>query len=202
MKLKAIADQIQYETDVLKGREMKDTTFESQNTYPDAVTASEAFRGSVAKLLNVDAWSNLSSFSADFRLHDQTGRPKPGGQPQLGDYIQIILPGPMPENWVRVVHVSSEEKRVEFTVQPSHNPQEKNSNEIEHFFTQSARSTFRVEWVGNTIMASEIGQQEAINNQGSQAGERAVINTVIAEAGWLFYQKIQWKLLTDYLVHL
>ncbi|RYF46254.1 MAG: hypothetical protein EOO39_50045 [Cytophagaceae bacterium] len=94
-----------------------------------------------------------------------------------------------------------EENRVEFTVHPSKDPQEAQSEAIKHFFQEQASSTFRVERIGTTIRASEIGQDEAINNQEPQAGDRAMINTAIAEMGWLFYQRLQWKLLTDYLVH-
>jgi hypothetical protein len=202
MKIREVADRLKHEADALTGEEMKDTTYASQNIFPDEATAQEAFRRSVEKLVHIDSWSDLSMFTADFRLHNHSGSPKPGGQPQVGDYIQIILPGPMPENWVRINHMATEEKRVEFTVQPSKDPREPESDEIKHFFTQHARSTFRVELDGTTITASEIGEHEAINNQGPQAGDRPVINTVIAEGGWLFYQKIQWKLLTDYLVHL
>lgn len=201
MKLKAIVDQIQHETQVLTGNETKDRTFVSENQFSDETVALAAFGRSVEKLLNVNGWSGLSLFAADFHLHDPAGQPKPTGRPQRGDYIQISLPSPAPENWVRIVHTAEEEKRVEFTVQPSNDPRRGESGKVEHFFDQQARSTFRVELSGNIITASEIGKQEAINNQGSQAGDRAVINTVIAEAGWLFYQKIQWKLLTDYLVH-
>jgi hypothetical protein len=201
MKLKSIADQIQHETNVVQGDETKDKVYSSQNTFPDEAAALDAFERSKEKLWNVNGWSSLSMFTADFVLHDPNGKPKSGGAPQIGDYIQIILPGPTPENWVRVVHTASEEKRAEFTVQPSKDPREKQSDEVKHFFHSEASSTFRVELAGNTISAFEIGKQEGINNQGAQAGDRGIINTVIAEGGWLFYQKIQWDLLTDYLVH-
>ena len=202
MELKAITDRIQHETEVLKGDETRDLLYASQHTFPDEVTAGEAFGRSTQKLWNVEGWSDLSSFTADFRLYDPTGQPKPGGEPQLNDYIEVILPGPAPTNWVRVTHKAADDKRAEFTVQPSPDPTATNTTEVVHFFRQEARSTFRVERTGNTITASEIGENEGINNQEPQAGDRAIINTVIAEAGWLFYQKIQWKRLTDYLVHL
>ncbi|MDB5242055.1 MAG: hypothetical protein JWP57_2680 [Spirosoma sp.] len=202
MKIRAITDRLQHEADALTGADMKDTTYTSQNTFPDEATAQEAFRRSVEKLVDVDGWSDLSMFTADFQLNDSTGKPKPGGHPEIGDYIHIVLPGPMPENWVQVTNMATEAERVEFTVQPSRDPREPESDEIKHFFQQHARSTFRVELAGTAIKASEIGEDEAINNQGPQAGDRPVINTVVAEGGWLFYQKIQWKLLTDYLVHL
>ena len=200
MKIKAIVDQLQHETKVLRGEEARTITYASEHTFPDERAASEAFGRSIGKLLNVNGWSGLSSFTADFVLHDSTGDPKPSGPPQVGDFIQVILPGPLPENWVRVTHTSTDEKRVDFTVQPSHDPRGTNPAAIEHFFNQKARSTFRVALAGNVIKAFEIGTNEEINNQEPQAGERAVINTVLAEGGWLFYQKLQWKLLTDYLV--
>ena len=202
MKLKPIIDQLQHEAGVVQGDETKDKTYTSQNTFDSPAEARKAFNRSVDKLLSVNDWSALSSFSADFILHDQTGAPKASGPPQTGDYIQISLPGPMPENWVQVIDTAVKENQVEFTVQPSHDPQKKQSDEVEHFFHQGATSTFRVELVGNTVIASEIGRNEGINNQEPQSTARSVINTVIAEGGWLFYQKIQWKLLTDYLVHL
>lgn len=59
--------------------------------------------------------------------------------PAVSDHILIQLPGPLPENWVRVVD--------------------------------------RV-----------------------QEGNRATVNILITETGWLFYQQFQWETLTDYLL--
>jgi hypothetical protein len=73
---------------------------------------------------------------------------------------------------------------------------------VEHFFTKEASSTFRVDLIGTTLWACEIGQNERINNHGEEAGARALVNTVIAEGGWAGVQKLQWDSLTQYLVHL
>lgn len=202
MANKEITEQIKQEAKVVQGEETKDKVYASQQRFLDQASAQDAFRRSVEKLLNVNGWSGLSMFTADFVLHDPTGKPKAGGPPQVGDCIKIILPGPMPENWVRVVDTTTQENRVEFTVQPSKDPRNKQSDEVEHFFHAEASSTFRVELSDTTITASEIGKHEGINNEGPEARDRALINTVIAEGGWLFYQKLQWKSLTDYLVHL
>lgn len=201
MKLKTIVDQLQHETKVIQGEATKDMTYASHTTFPNELAAAEAFASSVKKLLNVNGWSALSSISADFALYDPVGRPKPEGPVDLDDFIRIELPGPTPQNWVRVIHQATGEQLAEFTVQPCPDPLGNKPDQIEHFFAEQARSTFRVELVGCTISAFEIGQHEGINNQQPQAGERGLINTLIAETGWLFYQKIQWKLLTDYLVH-
>lgn len=202
MKGKAITDQIQHEVEVAQGDATNDVEYSSRHTFSDEVTAKEAFVRSVEKLLNVNGWSALSNFTADFALFDPVGRSKPDGPVEEGDFIRIVLPGPLPQNWVRVIHKAMQEKQAEFTVQPSADPGDDKPEKIAHFFCQSARSTFRVVLSGTTISAYEIGEHEAINNQGPQAGDRAILNTLIAEAGWLFYQKLQWKLLTDYLVHL
>ena len=200
MKLKSIVDQFEHEVKVVQGKATKDRVYASYRTLPDELTAKYAFATSVAKLLNVHGWSALSSISADFELYDSIGKAKPDGPAKVGDFIQIILPGPAPANWVRIIHDTLTETCAEFTVQPCADPTAGESDQIEHFFDQQARSTFRVALDGCTISAFEIGQQEAINNQQPQAGGRAFVNTLIAETGWLFYQKIQWQLLTDYLV--
>lgn len=201
MEEKSLPDQIEQEEQIPVGAAVRNTAFGSQNTFADEATAIEAFSRSVEKLLNVNAWSDLSSFTADFTLYDQAAQPKPDGTIEPGDYILINLPGPLPKNWVRVTDKQLDECWAEFTVQPSADPAEANSGEVVHFFTDQARSTFRVERSGTRIMAAELGQNEVINNH-EKAGDRAIVNTAIAEGGWLFYQKIQWKLLTDYLVHL
>lgn len=202
MERKPIIDRIEHEVQALQGNATKDVSYSSERTLASAADAWEAFKLAVSKLLNVDGWSGLSSLTADFQLHNASGQPKPNGHPQVGDYIRIALPGPIPENWVRVSHVANAENRVEFTVRPSPDPHHTNSGQIDHFFHKEAKSTFRIELLDQTITASEIGQQEGINNQQPEAGNRAAINTVIAEGGWLGYQKFQWKLLTDYLVGL
>lgn len=202
MNLKSLADKVQHEVDVMQGNATRDVSYVSQNTFADEAATDEAFARSVGKLLHVNGWSGLSTFTADFRLYDQHGQPKPEGKAEPGDYVNIILPGLMPENWVRVIACSAQENRVDFTVQPTHDPGKTNPEQIDHFFSEEARSIFRVERAGTTVTASEIGRDEAINNQQPAAGDRAIINTTIAEGGWLFYQKLQWKLLTDYLVHL
>ena len=201
MKLKAIVEQIQYENKVVQGEATREMTYESHHTYSDESMASTAFANSIVKLLNVNGWSALSSLSADFALHDSVGKAKPDGPVEIGDFIQIDLPGPTPQNWVQVIHRQLSENLAEFTVKPCPDPLANKPDQIDHFFAEQARSTFRVDVSGCTISAFEIGQHESINNQQPQAGERGLINTIIAEAGWLFYQKIQWKLLTDYLVH-
>jgi hypothetical protein len=202
--LKKIVEKAKEEVRILKGEETVDKLFTSENDYPDIETARQAFARSKEKLFDVDAWSELPGISSTFQLHDKLGTRKEGAKPEVGDYIWIDLPGPLPKNWVQVVSLSETEMQAGFTVSPSENPQERatpGEAETKHFFTQDATSTFVVELQGTRLVAKEIGKDEVINNQGEEAGSRKVINTLIAEGGWAFFQRVQWQKLTDYLVH-
>jgi hypothetical protein len=199
MKTSNIGDAIQHGIDLLKGDDAVDKTFCSEKNHPDDQSALRAFARAKEKLFDVNRWSDLSSLTADFVLHDAAGQQKPSGRPAVGDTIRLELPGPTPVNWVSVTQVVDEERKAQFTARPCADPFAI-ENRTDHFFSDESTSTFRVEWVGTTITACQIGQNERINNQDSETGVRAVVNTVIATTGWLFYQKIQWKTLMDYLV--
>jgi hypothetical protein len=203
MSLGDFLDNAKREAQVLKGDATKDTRFSSEHSYPDDASAAEAFARAREKLFNVDAWSTLPGFSAKFGLYDRDGLRKTDG-PAVGDCVRITLPGPLPENWVMVTDVRTGLQEAQFTVSPCGNPKaraESTVGEVAHFFGGEATSTFRVELQGNTLVASEIGRNERINNQGDEAGGRAVVNTLIAESGWALFQEMQWKKLTDYLAH-
>lgn len=204
MGLKKWICKIIGEKKVIKGEVWKDKTFSSKNTFPSRETASNEFKKSIDKLFDVSLWSEMPGISSTFELHTAMGEQKNRIKPQVNDYIKILLPGPLPENWVIVTDVKENENLAEFTVSPSEDPtkRKKNQKEIKHFFIDEATSTFRVELRSNSIYAYEIGKNEGINNQKEkEAGKRKFINTIIAEGGWAGFQKIQWKKLTDYLVH-
>jgi hypothetical protein len=200
-----IIKSVKKEGKVIKGEETKDKEYSSENTYPDPAAAGEAFSRSKQKLFDINAWSDLPGLTSAFVLHDHRGQPKPAGGPEPGDFILIELPGPLPENWVKITSVHAGEKEAEVVVHPSHSPKNREAaagGETEHFFSSEASSTFRVRLDGNTVRAWEIGRNERINNHGTEAGNRGVINTLVAEGGWAFFQRMQWKKLTQYLVHL
>lgn len=203
MNIKKLVDSVKEEVEALQGGQTKDKRYESTYTYPDESTARQALAGAQAKLFAVDAWSNLPGLTATFTVHNPQGKPTAGLPLGVGDYILIDLPGPLPYNWVRVVGMDQTEDAAEFTVVPSEKPQSQDSEQgapIEHFFTDEATSTFRVERQGTRLMASETGHNERVNNEGSTAGQRSVVNTLIAAGGWAVFQKSQWMKLTDYLV--
>lgn len=201
MGIRKIFEGILQEIKVLKGEATKDKLYTSQRRFPDPVAAAEAFARAKEKLFDVDGWSNLSGLTSTFELYDQKGQKSPKKVPEVHDFIRIMLPGPVPENWVTVTDVKMDKNEASFTVSPSRDPQEADED-IEHFFIDEASSTFRVNLQGDMLHAAEIGKNEGINNQGKDAGNRELLNVLISEGGWAAFQELQWKKLTNYLVHL
>jgi hypothetical protein len=204
MGLKDIVNNVKKEIDVLRGEEVKDKEYGHENAYPDEEQARQALEHSKQKLFAVDRWSDLPGINSTFQLFDAAGNKSGAGRPEVGDFIKIILPGPTPENWVEVLSIREEEDFAEFVVSPSPAPASHtdNTEAVQHFFGKEATSAFRVERQGNLLKAYEIGRNERINNQGAEAGDRAIVNTLVAEGGWAGFQALQWDKLTRYLVHL
>lgn len=201
MDIKDIYRNLKRKVKVLEGEESRNQHFSSQNDFPDEATARKAFERAKKKLFDVNSWSELPGFSSEFKLYNDRGELRSVKKPEVGDYVLINLPGPAPANWVKVVGVKEEGSMAEFIVSPSEDPKEKGTKEIKHFFIDEATSTFRVKREHKSIFAHEIGKNIAINNEGEEAGDRGIINTIIAGSGWAGLQKVQWEKLTDYLVH-
>lgn len=184
-------------------KKSKDKTYSSHNDFGNGQLARELFQKSKEKLFSVNQWSKLPGITASFQLFGPMGEKRTTDRPQINDYIKIVLPGPFPENWVIVNNIVENEQLANFTVSPSESPADKwlQSEEIEHFFIKEATSTFQVQIKGNKIYAHEIGKNEAINNEGYEAGKRKLINTLLAEGAWAGFQAYQWEKLLDYLVH-
>ena len=192
---------IMEEVKILMGQGSKDKLYSSQNSFSDRQAAAKAFERSKEKLFDVNRWSDLPGITSKFELHDNRGNRTEAKKPETGDFIRILLPGPVPENWVEVTHLKEEMDMAEFRVNPCRDPQE-NEEDVEHFFVKEASSTFKVELKETTIHAHEIGENEGVNNQDDvEAGKREAINTLLAAGGWAVFQELQWKKLTEYLVH-
>ncbi|GAB2767026.1 hypothetical protein [Salinimicrobium soli] len=179
-----------------------DKTYSSEKKFSSELQAKQEFERSVQKLFHVNQWSDLPGITSKFVLFDKHGNEKDEPEPEFNDFIKILLPGPFPENWVMVTDIKKGDNFAEFTVSPSIDPTEEQDGErkIEHFFIDKATSTFRVELRGDTLTAWEIGKREGINDD-EEAGDREILNSSLAIGGWAFAQKVQWKKLTDFLVH-
>ncbi|WP_162416000.1 hypothetical protein [Cyclobacterium roseum] len=202
--VQSLKDKILKEIKVLKGEKGKDKVFSSKNEFDTLKEAREAFSRSKDKLFEVNQWSQMPGITSHFELFGPDGTRKQSGRVSIGDYILIRVPGPVPENWVEVISLLDQDELAEFVVSPSEMPQEGRHNEekVSHFFRDKATSTFRVKRVETCLIAYEIGKNEIVNNEGEQAAGRDWINTLMAGGGWLGFQKLQWKNLTEYLIHL
>ncbi|MDO6391728.1 hypothetical protein Q4E40_16450 [Pontibacter sp. BT731] len=203
MGIKKIVNKVKEEVKVLRGEESKDKRYRNEQDYPDVASAQAAFEESKKKLFNVNLWSQLEGINSTFELHDARGQKTTAEMPDIGYFVKITLPASNVENWVNVSGIRIEDKLAEFTVHPSEKPNPPADEEAvtKHFFTKEASSTFRVELQGTTLIASEIGRDEYINNKGEESGARSMLNTLIAEGGWAGFQGLQWDKLTSYLVH-
>lgn len=197
-----VTGKIKGEKKVIEGEATKDKTYSSENEFPNRQDAEREYKRAVAKLFNINQWTEMPGINSTFTMYNNDGTKKATGKPKLQDFMKILLPGPSPENWVIVTDIKENDKSAEFTVSPSKDPTEikEDQDKIKHFFIKEATSTFKVELRGNTIYGYEIGRNEGINNE-QDAGQRKLINTLISEGGWAGVQKLQWKKLTDYLVH-
>ncbi|MFT2011025.1 hypothetical protein ACMA1I_20305 [Pontibacter sp. 13R65] len=204
MGLKDLINKAKKEVKVLQGEESKDKLFSNENEFPDTATAKEAFERAKKKLFDVNLWSDLEGINSTFELYDDHGRRTTEPMPKVGYYVRIILPGTDIENWVNISDVQVQENMAQFTVHPSEKPAPLTTEDevVQHFFTKEASSIFRVVREGNVLKGFEIGKNEIINNQGEEAGDRKMLNTMIAEGGWAGFQDLQWEKLTRYLVHL
>ncbi|MEX2566523.1 MAG: hypothetical protein WD431_11315 [Cyclobacteriaceae bacterium] len=201
--VQSIKEKILKEIKVLKGKNAKDKIYYSKNEFKTLQDTKEAFNRSKTKLFDVNKWSEMPGITSTFELYDGNGLGKSGKPIETGDYILINLPGPLPDNWVKVTSMVDQEEMAEFVVGPSEKPinQTDDKEKVEHFFSEEATSTFRIKRVGTILYAYEIGKDETINNEWDETGDREWINTLMTGGGWLGFQKVQWKNLTDYLVH-
>ncbi|MEX0771680.1 MAG: hypothetical protein WD038_00855 [Balneolales bacterium] len=185
----------------LKGEPVKDKVFSSEHEYTDNKTAVTEFKRSKDKLFNVDKWSGMHGLTSTFELYGEHGNQLPDAKVKEDHFIRIVMPGPSPENWVRVIELRDHKDVAYFVVSPSEDPTDKHNGKIEHFFVKEATSTFKVELKGKRIFAYEIGKNEGVN-LGEYAGKRDIINILLSSGGWAGFQRIQWNNLTNYLVHL
>ena len=194
--------EIKEEAKVIKGEKSKDKVYSSARQFENEAAAKEAFNEATRKLFDVNAWTNIPAIAnSAFELYSERGQPLHRPRVEKGDFIKIDLPGPLPFYWVMVTEVSEGDHEAQFTVKPTYDPTDDDDKQVtDHFFQEQARSIFRVERNGKEITAMEIGINEAINNQKLEAGDKALINTLVSEGGWAGIQKYQWKNLTDYLV--
>lgn len=173
--------------------------FSNHRKYASSALAISEFEHARSRLFRLNDWSNLGAFTANFVLYDSSFIRK-SSLLEVGSYIKITFPLPVPVNWVKVTEIFVDDSLAYFVVHPTVNPEDNTSETVAHFLKKQAKSVFKIERKGSTVYGYEIGQNELINNTGKQSGGRKIINTLMAWGGWLGLQRYQWGKLTNYFV--
>lgn len=170
-------------------------------TAESKITAKELYHKTKERLLDVINWDKLSkAVPSYFNLCDSKGNLK-DGTPIPGDHIRIGLPAPTSTegkgfDWVRVEKLQCEESENEnniyITLRPSSNPYGK-SNEVAHFYSKNASSTFVIEQMNNNVTASYYGRNEFPNLKDVHSFLNKLRNILVATGGHMGLSKIQWK---------
>lgn len=173
--------------------------FKSSRKHVSLDLAKSQFEHARTRLLNVNNWSGLGWFTARFELYDPN-LIHSSTLLEQGSYIKISFPFLLPESWVKVTEFYTDDTKAYFVVYPVSDPFANPTKTISHFLKPESSSIFKVQLEGLKISGYEIGRNERINNQAEQAGNRKLINTIMAWGGWLVMQNYQWDKLTKYFV--
>lgn len=176
----------------------------SDNTHeislPDEKTANEFFQAVKQRLLDVNAWhQHAGKGSAVFQLTDEKGNEvqRPA---RLGDHFMIDIPGPgtvsgKGRDWVQIEAIEHQEapegEVLAMRVRPSQHPA-KPGEDVAHFFTDEASSTFSVSKSGNRITAAVYGRNEKPNVEAGNLVDK-IRNAVVGAGAILGLNKPQWQ---------
>jgi hypothetical protein len=181
-----------------------ETGNDSNNEYSiqknDASTARQLFQIAKQRLLNVNAWHQLTGIAtAAFRLTDESGN-KVHRSAQLGDHFKIDIPGPGTvtgegNDWVQIEAIeenaTDDKEIIAIRVRPTSNPQN-NKEDVAHFFSDETTSTFSVIRQGNTVTAAVHGRNEKPNLKSENIIDK-VRNVIVAATAIAGMNKPQWK---------
>ena len=176
---------------------------ESKASFDTAAEAQSFFKEVKKRLLHVNGWQKLAgAATASFQLTDEKGN-SVNRDVQKGDHFKIDIPGPGPAtgdgyDWVQVEAVEEKEDKVEITVRPATNPTNE-QQDIAHFFSDEATSSFVVKLEGNSVIAGVYGRNEKPNLQAEKGRDKAR-NAAVASGAVGGFSKLQWKSLVNGLV--
>ncbi|HEU0112440.1 MAG TPA: hypothetical protein VFQ73_16310 [Flavisolibacter sp.] len=181
-----------------------ETNTESEKSFPTEDEAKAFYQLVKQRLTTVNKWHQFAGqATADFQLTDASGVAI-DRWPQQGDHFKINIhaPGSTPGDgydWVRIEAIDEtvgpSEESVIITVRPATSPL--NSNEdIAHFFSDEATSSFAVKRYGNKVMAGVYGRNEKPNSSTEKIIDK-VRNVAIATGAITGFSKIQWKSLVN-----
>jgi hypothetical protein len=172
----------------------------------------------ITRLQDVNNWHKLAgNLSAKFQLVDGMGK-EIERNVQKGDYLKIDIPGPGPKSgdgydWVRIEEIENvstgDTESFGLRVRPAKNPQDTDNKggayqddqkDISHFYSPASTSSFTVTREKNKITAA-IYDRNTVPNKQTESLTDKVRDALVGVTGMLSFSKIQWKALTDGLVH-
>jgi hypothetical protein len=180
---------------------------EASAQFENTEEAKSFFEQVKQRLLNVNRWHQYAGkATADFELTDEKG--EPALRPvQKGDHFKIDIPGPGPVtgdgyDWVQVEAIDETigngDASLTIRVRPATNPQNERQD-VAHFFTEEATSSFRVKLESNKVTAGVYGRNEKPNTAAETFVDKAR-NAAIATGAVTGFSKLQWKSLVNGLV--
>lgn len=175
--------------------------FEHKVTAMDLDDARKLFVIARNRLLNVNHWHDVAGFSAKFHLTDQQGNDVERTA-EDGDHFRIALPAPGPnegdgEDWVMIEQIEDKSdsqgpyESIAFRVRPAQNPKKGGEN-VAHFFSEEATSTFLVERREKEVLAAVYGRNEKPNTKTTNVVDK-VRNAIVGVTAIAGLSNIQWK---------
>jgi hypothetical protein len=161
------------------------------------------------RLLDINHWSDIcGAGSAEFSLTNQNGDLL-NRTAEKGNFIKISIPGPgnasgEGHDWVYIEAVEDKSdatgplETIALRVRPAKKPTDKGEN-ISHFFTDDATSSFIVMRENNEITAAVYGRNEKPNTTTDNIKDK-LRNAAVATSAVLGLANIQWNNLVKGLI--
>ena len=175
----------------------------------NSVEADCLFEKAKQNLLDVNRWQELAGPStAKFTIVNKNNK-EINGLADEGNFLRISIPIiPKTEtgegfDWVKVERIEERKSAgyrfIGMRVRPCKPPFEK--NEVAHFFSADATSTFCIEQKGNKVKAAVYGRNEKPNTKKAFGPVTILRNLLIALAAMMGFNKPQWKSLVTGLMN-
>lgn len=167
--------------------------------------AIDVFRIAAEKMVDINEWHRIGSFvSAVFVLTNDKEQ-KLERSAALGDFIRIDIQGPGSSagdgyDWVHIEalednsNAGGEEESIAMRVRACNQPG-KETNNVAHFFTGEATSTFIIHRIENTITSFYHGRNEVLNTSVTKVSDK-IRNVIMGGVALAGLSELQWNTLT------
>ena len=179
----------------------KAVDIEHAKTEENVEKAISEFSAIKYNLLRPHKWQSIAGkATASFEIDSPMGK---GGALKEGDFIKIKIPGPGSPagegyDWVRAEKVlqnvvEGADESVVIQIRACSDPHTK-GQDVAHFFSDDATSSFILKRVGEKIVASYHGRNERPNTDTEKVAD-TVRNAVVAAGAMVGLSELQWDAL-------